>query len=199
MLFFVRTTIYLVALVFIAVWLFTNPSTNSTKEKSKLFIVRLFLKDKSHTGFYVLFVFILQILGSYYLTLPKTFSSIPIVLTGLLITIFGLFVCVWAKFEMRENWGEPATFNSSRQTSLVATGPFAYSRNPIYLGILLMLFGAGIALSTYAVVVVAFLYFHFERVIIVEEYALNKHFKKEFSKYKKSVPRLIGIPKKQKK
>jgi protein-S-isoprenylcysteine O-methyltransferase Ste14 len=75
---------------------------------------------------------------------------------------------------------------------LVTEGPFAYSRNPIYLGNCLQYLGlAALYNSAWPVVVLAPLLAYFDRVIEREESSLASEFGEAFERYRESVPRLI--------
>ncbi|MFY8274727.1 methyltransferase family protein [Pseudoalteromonas sp. SSDWG2] len=80
------------------------------------------------------------------------------------------------------------------QTSqLVTTGIYQYSRNPMYVGFLLILVGWGIFLSNYAALVwlpVFVLYLNTQQIKPEEEALLSK-FQDEYSKYCKKVRRWI--------
>jgi protein-S-isoprenylcysteine O-methyltransferase Ste14 len=76
--------------------------------------------------------------------------------------------------------------------TLVTEGPFAYSRNPIYLGNCLQYLGlAALYNSAWPVVVLAPLLAYFERVIEREESYLASAFGETFERYRETVPRWI--------
>ena len=77
--------------------------------------------------------------------------------------------------------------------NLVTTGPYRWSRNPMYIGVLLILAGwaAGFqsrGLTVYAVVVA--LAFHF-RVVIAEEPWQARTFGEDWDRYKSATPRWL--------
>ncbi|MHC1738110.1 MAG: isoprenylcysteine carboxylmethyltransferase family protein [Ignavibacteriaceae bacterium] len=80
-------------------------------------------------------------------------------------------------------------------TNLVISGPFAYVRNPLYVGNILIYTGAGI--MSFAAFpyfqIIGFIYFVFQYYLIVleEEGYLRKEFGKEYDNYFKNVPRFI--------
>ena len=80
-----------------------------------------------------------------------------------------------------------------RPTRLVTSGPYAYSRNPMYLGWHLIQLGVGVATGlgwVLATLPVAVAYTH--RGIEHEETELARHFGPEFTGYRASVPRYLG-------
>ncbi|HET56347.1 MAG TPA: isoprenylcysteine carboxylmethyltransferase family protein [Ignavibacteria bacterium] len=98
-------------------------------------------------------------------------------------------------------WGVSVAGSETRTTGavggtfLVVTGAFAYVRNPLYLGNILLYLGIGImsmALFPYLqVVALAFFYFQYRIIIAQEEEYLVKTFGSQYEDYKKNVPRLI--------
>ncbi len=81
--------------------------------------------------------------------------------------------------------------NLNKTSSLVTTGIFKFTRNPMYLGMLLLLLGFGLKLGNAfnTLLAVGFVYFmnHFQ--IKNEEKALNAEFGKEYSFYCKMTRR----------
>ncbi len=63
--------------------------------------------------------------------------------SGLLITLTGLGLWLWARGALRR--GQTSVALSKRPTELVEGGPFRLTRNPMYLGIALMLLGLAFA------------------------------------------------------
>lgn len=98
-------------------------------------------------------------------------------------------------------WGVSVAGSETRTTGavggtfLVVTGAFAYVRNPLYLGNILLYLGIGImsmALFPYLqVVALAFFYFQYRIIIAQEEEYLVKTFGSHYEDYKKNVPSLI--------
>jgi len=98
-------------------------------------------------------------------------------------------------------WGVAYAGSETRTTSrvggshLVISGAFAYLRNPLYLGNILIYVGIGVmsmALFPY-LQVIAFLFFYFQYRLIIseeEEYLYNTY-GKQFEEYRQNVPRLI--------
>ncbi len=108
-----------------------------------------------------------------------------IALTGELIRLWGVS---WAGSETRTTGGVGGTF-------LVISGPFAFVRNPLYVGNLLMYFGLGI--MSYAcfpylqIVAILFFFFQYHLIVKEEEVFLEKKFGKAYKNYFNNVPRFI--------
>lgn len=103
--------------------------------------------------------------------------------------------------EMIRFWGVAYAGPLTRVTrsvgapELIVSGPFARVRNPLYVGNILLYVGVGVLSNALMpwLVIVAFLYFTFQYMLIVklEEKFLERHFAEVYSAYKKAVPRFI--------
>jgi len=78
---------------------------------------------------------------------------------------------------------------------LIVSGPFAYVRNPLYVGNIILYVGIGIVSNALMpwLVIAALFYFSLQYVLIVmlEEEFLVAHFAGAYSAYAKAVPRFI--------
>ncbi len=84
--------------------------------------------------------------------------------------------------------------------SLVQNGLYRYSRNPMYLSVVILVLGEGLLLQSPIIMtwgIVSFFLFHFV-VCFLEEPHLKKKHKEEYENYLKNTPRWIGIPKPKK-
>ena len=98
-------------------------------------------------------------------------------------------------------WGVSVAGSETRTTGkvggsfLVVTGAFAYVRNPLYLGNILLYLGIGImsmALFPYLqIFALIFFYWQYDVIISEEEEYLQKTFGEKYKDYKNNVPRLI--------
>ena len=71
---------------------------------------------------------------------PKPYSYL-----GILVMVIGLALMIWAAREFNKaNTG----YQLGNSSKLVTSGPFRFSRNPIYLGMMLWLIGMAILLGT---------------------------------------------------
>jgi protein-S-isoprenylcysteine O-methyltransferase Ste14 len=87
--------------------------------------------------------------------------------------------------------GTPAPYDPPRR--LVTTGPFAYVRNPIYLAVLLVIFGEAVLLRSATLLgYTLFLWVAFHlRIVHFEERRLRAEFGEAFERYRGQVPRWI--------
>ena len=113
-------------------------------------------------------------------------------LIGFAITTLGELVRLWG---VCYAGSETRTTGKVGGTYLIISGPFAYVKNPLYLGNILMYFGFGImslALFPYLqIVALLFFYFQYHIIISREEGYLREQFGEEYIKYYKAVPKLI--------
>jgi protein-S-isoprenylcysteine O-methyltransferase Ste14 len=81
----------------------------------------------------------------------------------------------------------------SEPSALVTTGPFAFTRNPMYLGLVLALLGWAVLLGSlvpFAVVPAFFALIHY-RFVLREEPFMMDRFGQEFASYRERVRRWL--------
>jgi len=110
---------------------------------------------------------------------------------GLLIFYLGIILAVWAKLVMKQNWGVPGQHDTERQKKLVTDTPFSFTRNPIYLGLLLLGFGFSLCLRSYFIILTYFLFKYFSQVIRKEEKLLQVNFGSSYRNYRYRTPRWL--------
>ena len=121
------------------------------------------------------------------ITLPGWTRSL-----GIIFMIFGgilVLICVTV-FIIRGK-GTPAVFDPPKE--FVAEGPYAFVRNPMYIGGLILLIGFGLYLTSISILILSIVlisFFHLF-VVFVEEPALERSFGKSYSEYKKKINRWI--------
>ena len=72
--------------------------------------------------------------------LPRTVMRFWV---GAGVTTFGLLYTVWARLHLKSNWSGIVTIKADHE--LITTGPYAFTRHPIYTGLLLAFLGSAIA------------------------------------------------------
>jgi len=110
---------------------------------------------------------------------------------GVLLYSVGLFLCVWARTMMRDAWTPAEEKSIKHNKQLITWGPFRFTRNPIYLGLLLIYFGFFISMRSYLIIIVPFVAWFFYNKTLEEEKILEKDFGNDFLKYKSKVRRFI--------
>lgn len=111
-----------------------------------------------------------------------------VVLTG-----FGVLIAGAANIFSRKTTIRPDRKSLSKATALISTGAFRYSRNPLYLGLSILLVAWMIFLANVLTVVgvIVFVMFITEYQIKPEEEELEKIFGEEYLRYKRNVRRWI--------
>ena len=126
-------------------------------------------------------------------TYPADIIPQPYNLIGILFIPVGMFLVIWAnyallyigKIGLRDR--EPM----QRPSNLVLVGPYRFTRNPIYLGCLLMLLGLVIVWSSIVTLFFLILIYIVFRYIFIkrEEIILEEEFGDEYRDFKKRVKR----------
>lgn len=102
-------------------------------------------------------------------------------ISGAAISLFGLLIRAWASGYLKKNM------------ELTITGPYAYTRNPLYFGTFIM--AAGIAISTdvwwVVALFVALYLLIYAPVMMAEAETLVKLFPNEYATYSKRVPMFL--------
>lgn len=115
---------------------------------------------------------------------------------GLALAAAGSLLAAWCIGTfLTSGRGTPAPFDPPRV--FVATGPYRYVRNPMYVGASGVLLGAGLALPSPSIVLlsVAFLAIIHSFVVVYEEPTLTRRFGESYLRYRSSVHRWrIGRP-----
>jgi len=124
-------------------------------------------------------------------------ANIWSLITGFIVVMIGELLRLWGV-----SWAgsETRTTGHMEGTFLIVSGPFAYVRNPLYIGNIFIYLGIGIMsfasfpyLQFPYLQIFALLFFIFQYYHIIkgeEEYLLNRY-GDQFKEYKKNVPRLF--------
>ena len=114
---------------------------------------------------------------------------------GLALAVAGAIIaatCI-ATFIVRGR-GTPAPFDPPRE--FVATGPYRYVRNPMYVGAAMVILGAGLVVSSISIAVLAFAFVAITHafVVLYEEPALDRAFGDSYQRYRAQVHRWLVWP-----
>lgn len=167
------------------IWSMTDPRT--LKQRFEWIKEPIHLITGTLTMGSGILAFILYFKDYYLITGYETFVSI----LGVILTIGGSAFASWARLYMGKFWAPANTGHTEKQNKLHTGGPFKYSRNPIYAGLLVSAFGFFLALNSYLIVTVGLIYWYFSKSIKSEEPLLEKHFGESYQNYKKAAPRLL--------
>ena len=115
------------------------------------------------------------------------------IIFGYFMIISGLIVILSAIILFKKYHTTISPLNPSNATKLITDGIYKFSRNPMYLGLLLMLVGISIILNLTGgfLFILLFIFYINLFQIIPEENAMVDLFKDEFTEYKKNVRRWI--------
>ena len=105
--------------------------------------------------------------------------------SGLIICLFGMIFTIVAILN----------FATSPKDKVITTGLYRFTRNPTYIGMILMQIGLGIACSSwlYLLLTVALMILLNANLSAEERYCLYRY-GDDYRKYKNNTPRWIGIP-----
>jgi protein-S-isoprenylcysteine O-methyltransferase Ste14 len=123
--------------------------------------------------------------------LPFVPPAIPHIQTGVLLVIAALLIIRWAAVTFRK--ARTNILTSQATTAIVATGPFAYSRNPIYVAALIGMVAAAIAFNSLWFLAASIAIYVVLRygVIAREEIYLERKFGAPYLDYKSKVRRWL--------
>ena len=113
-------------------------------------------------------------------------------LTGAVCLITGIVLAVMTvRLFYRLGNGTPAPWDPT--TKMIVAGPYAHVRNPMITGVVLILAGEALMLSSLAIGIwaVVFVIINMLYLPLSEEVGLRKRFGKEYDEYCKNVPRYI--------
>lgn len=115
----------------------------------------------------------------------------PYNLLGLLIIGLGIYLVLQSVLLLRSH--NTTLEPSGNPSSLVTKYPYNHSRNPIYLGDLLITLGGATVLSSLSAFIAPIIFFLVVNTIIIpfEENRLQKNFGIEYERYKGSVRRWL--------
>ena len=105
--------------------------------------------------------------------------------------IFGFMLMRWALWLFRQS-GTPA-HPTHRAAALVLSGPFRFSRHPMYLGIVMMLLGIALWFGSWPMFIAPVGFFMFMSLVRIpsEEQALRNLFGEAYASYLRRVRRWI--------
>jgi protein-S-isoprenylcysteine O-methyltransferase Ste14 len=109
---------------------------------------------------------------------------------GAALTIAGLLFAIWAREHLGSNWSRSVTIKQGHE--LIATGPYAMVRHPIYTGILTGFLGMAIAISQvrgFIVLVLIFLVLWIK--LRMEEEWMRSRFGETYAAYARQTASLV--------
>ncbi|MFY9462866.1 MAG: isoprenylcysteine carboxylmethyltransferase family protein [Candidatus Sungiibacteriota bacterium] len=123
-----------------------------------------------------------------------SYASSYATILGLTLILYGFFFRLWASYTFYRNNLE--VLNMKTQQKFITEGPYQYSRNPLYVGIVAISFGfviyAGSIMGFVGAALIPLLGWHLW-IVYREEKGLEQKFGDDYRTYQRAVPRWIGI------
>ena len=134
---------------------------------------------------------VLAVLLNYWIALPFMPADWPNEWIGGGLFVFGFLLAIWAFRQFREFRGDVDTHTPTQ--FIADTGPFAFSRNPIYLGMLVSIVGVAVGFNTAWVLIALLVWYPIMHwgVIAREEAYLERKFGEIYLAYKRRVRRWL--------
>ncbi len=122
-------------------------------------------------------------------------KHVSALVAGIIIMIMGLaLMTVTIMSFIKIGRGTLAPWSPTKK--LVTTGIYAYVRNPMILGVLIVLIGEAVAISSRNILVLAVIFFIVNNIwfLLYEEHVLSRRFGDEYKEYRKNVPMWMPRP-----
>jgi len=117
----------------------------------------------------------------------------PYNLIGLLILVLGFALIIWANYTLLQKITLEEREPFHTPSALVQKGPFRFSRNPVYLSVIMMTFGIAIlfgSLILFILPLILFIIFH-RFFVRWEEKKLEETFGEDYLEFKRQVRRWL--------
>jgi protein-S-isoprenylcysteine O-methyltransferase Ste14 len=109
---------------------------------------------------------------------------------GLLLVVAGLGYAIWARLTIAGNWSSDVTLKQGHE--LVVAGPYAWTRHPIYTGLLAAFLGNALAMGEWrGLIALGLAFLAFRRKIALEEALMRRVFGDAYAAYALRVKALI--------
>ena len=126
--------------------------------------------------------------GAGAITGPRT----PLQLLSLVTMVVGAAILIWCIWDFASR-GRGTLAPVDPPTKLVVQGPYRYVRNPMYLGVLLLLLGETAYFRSITLLLYTIVWFIIVNLVVLlyEEPALRGRFGEAYERYTRSVPRWL--------
>ena len=126
-------------------------------------------------------------------SLFPAYNHTSIGITSALFLLLGIMTLIAAFLSFKKQKTTVNPLQPEKASSLVISGVFKYSRNPMYLGLSLILLSVAIQFNFFGGILIVFVFIAFitKFQIIPEEIAMEKLFGEEFIRYKKKTRKWI--------
>jgi protein-S-isoprenylcysteine O-methyltransferase Ste14 len=126
------------------------------------------------------------------LRLPRLMPGVISLVVGTPLLVAGVLLCGWCVVRFWRARGTPIPMNPPEE--LIASGPYAWVRNPMVTGVFGALFGLGLLLHSIGIALIwtpAYVVVHLIELKRVEEPELARRFGAAYMEYKRRVPMFI--------
>lgn len=126
------------------------------------------------------------------LDFPRLMPGVMSIAVGVPILVAGVLLCGWCVVRFWRARGTPIPMNPPEE--LIASGPYAWVRNPMVTGVFAALFGLGLLLHSIGIALIwtpAYVLIHLIELKRVEEPELARRFGAAYMEYRKRVPMFI--------
>ena len=136
-------------------------------------------------------IFLISTIALHFILPIKKFINTPYNYIGILLIAAGISLNIWAEHLFKNKQTTVKPFEKSN--CLIEKGPFAFCRNPMYLGMTIILLGASITLGSVTpfIITITFAFIINFLFILPEEKSLEETFGKDFIEYKKRIRRWL--------
>jgi protein-S-isoprenylcysteine O-methyltransferase Ste14 len=112
--------------------------------------------------------------------------------TGVAAIAVGLWVSGWGRLTFRQRGAEVMP-SSDTHPALVASGPFRFTRNPMYVGMVVLGIGAALVIGTWLMWLVPVVVFVLDQFVIIpyEESSMERAFGEAYREYRARVRRWL--------
>jgi protein-S-isoprenylcysteine O-methyltransferase Ste14 len=141
----------------------------------------------------ILFLMILGLMGlMHYLLGGALWLSPPWTLIGIGPVVLGFGLGFWGIFRFRSHHTKPRP-GKGNATALVTDGPYRFTRNPMYLGMTLVLLGAGLLIGSISALLGPLLFIPLitQMWIVREECWMAEAFGENYAEYRNRVRRWL--------
>jgi protein-S-isoprenylcysteine O-methyltransferase Ste14 len=142
---------------------------------------------------FALFYFYLVFANAFHLPLPgrqEFFQSETLAWIGALVCVAGLLMLLWSLISFGQSFR--VGIDSEHPDSLITSGVFAYSRNPIYVAFISILLGEFLIFPNWILLVyLGAGMWLINRQVLREEAYLKQHYGDEFAEYTRRVRRYL--------
>ena len=110
--------------------------------------------------------------------------------TGIFLLVIGfpIMISTLRSLRIHRAFGDEL-YRTKEESKLITTGPYTYTRNPLYLSATILFLGWSLVLmSTYLLIVTVFFFLLFRFAAKWEEEELTERFGEEYLSYKERVP-----------